>query len=293
MTIEEMNSVKEELGLTYQELCRESGVPIGTIQKVLSGTTKNPRVETMWRLEKTLTGLKQGHDMRYRDYSKMRNNTPVLRESMNLYDRGTAKTEPHLITASERDILAGDRRTELIDGVIYDMTSPSMPHQDVCKAVCAQIDACIKEHHSVCHSFMAPADVCLDRDEYTVVQPDVFVVCDKEQITKKNIQGAPAFILEVMSPSTRKTDKDIKFWKYLHAGVGEYWIIDPETRQVVVFDMAGGEADTPDEKDPASQPDPYRVAIYGFTDRIPLAISKGKCIIDMNPIREMLEELYS
>lgn len=296
MTVDEMNSIKEKLGLTYQTICRESGVPIGTIQKVLSGTTKNPRAETMWRLEKALTGLKQGHDMYYRDYFKRGHNTPVLCESMHVYKSGsaqnTAQREPHLITVSERDALTDDRRTELIDGVLYDMSSPSMPHQDICKAVCAQIDRCITEHHSGCHSFMAPADVCLDRDEYTVVQPDVFVVCDKKQISRKNIQGAPAFILEVMSPSTRKMDKDIKFWKYLHAGVSEYWIIDPETKQVVVFDMTDKRSDVPDEEGSAIQADPYQVAIYGFTDRIPLAISNGTCIIDMNPIREMLEELY-
>lgn len=292
MTIEEMNSIREELGLTYQKLCRKSGVPIGTIQKILSGTTKNPRVETMRSLERALSELKEEHDRRCRAYSGMDYTVPVFRESMNMYNRESVSAKPHLITVSEREALTGDRRTELIDGVLYDMASPSMPHQDICKAVCAQIDVCITKHHSECHSFLAPADVCLDRDEYTAVQPDVFVVCDRKQITRKNIQGAPAFILEVMSPSTRKMDKDIKFWKYLHAGVGEYWIIDPETKQVVVFDMTDKRTDAADEADSSAQADPYQVAIYGFTDQIPLAISNGKCIIDMNPIQEMLGELY-
>lgn len=309
MTIEEMNNIRKEVGWTYQKLCRESGVPIGTIQKVLGGVTKNPSMKTMRRLEDTLREVKRGYDY-YHRLNPDRSRTGVVREKGPVYSASSGYLtdgssalkeleERHLVTAAERETLPDDRRTELIDGVLYDMASPSMPHQDISKMICRQIDDCIRNHRSECHAFMAPADVCLDRDEYTMVQPDVFVICDRKQITRKNIQGAPAFILEVLSPSTRNMDFNLKYWKYVNAGVREYWIVDPDKRKVIVFDMAGNDDSKDDlsaaEGEKTAQEDDddhFDVSVYGFSDRIPLAISKGRCVIDMNPIRETLDELY-
>lgn len=325
MSIDEMNAIREELGLSYQKICMESGVPIGTIQKVLGGVTKNPRMETMKKLEDTLGRMKRGYDYFHQNGSG--SSTFMVRESAAVYHVNPSapsasgspgheqpvRKEPHLVTAAEREALPDDRRTELIDGVLYDMASPSMPHQDITRMIGMQIDDCIHQHHSECHVFIAPADVCLDCDEYTMVQPDVFIVCDRKQITRKNIQGAPAFILEVLSPSTKAKDQKIKLWKYMNAGVREYWMIDPDKRKVVVFDMTkangnqgendlsgteGTETDYQKEQDKPQngeqnlESDPYNISIYGFSDRIPLAISKGKCMIDMNPIRETLDDLY-
>lgn len=302
MTIKEMNAIREELGLTYQRICRESGVPIGTIQKVLSGQTRNPRMETMRRLEETLGAMKRIYDLQhgqeivYGAGSKEKTGDS-LHEPLAVYGyspkEGSAAKEPHLYTVEEREALPDDRRTELIDGVLYDMASPSMPHQSICFAFGQQIDDCIRRHHSKCQVFISPADVCLDRDRYTMIQPDVFIVCDRSQITRKNIQGAPAFVLEILSPSTRKIDKEIKLFKYLNAGVQEYWIIDPDKRKIIVFEMAGIGPDSEGEsEDSYKTRDPYEISLYGFSDRIPLAVSDGKCVIDMNPIRELLEDLY-
>lgn len=321
MTIEEMNAVRSELGLTYQELCFRSGIPMGTIQKVLSGTTKNPRMETVRRLDETLSAMKSEraaptdddaaessrasrtvlikdrHDTAFSYAGKTEKRTLALREDAPAFgfagrDALTPGGQSGVrFTAAYRESLPEERRTELIDGVLYDMASPSTMHQDICKAVCGQIDVCIQKSHSKCHSFLAPTDVCLNRDEYTVVQPDILIVCDRSQITRKNIQGAPAFVAEVLSPSTQVKDKDIKLWKYMHAGVQEYWIIDPDRQSIIVFDMTE-KNDAKQERHPGEQKDPYRVTIHGFSDKIPLAISDGRCTIDMNPIREMLEELY-
>lgn len=301
MTIDEMNGIRKKLGLTYQEICMRSGVPIGTVQKVLSGITKNPRMETMQLLEEALGGLKRGYERRQQETYRLGNSpreTDLVEEAGSVYDAYSGEMtgdtavskKKRVFTAAEREALPDDRRTELIDGVLYDMASPSMPHQDISRMICSQIADCIKLHHSNCHVYIAPADVYLDCDEFTVVQPDVFIVCDRKQITRKNIQGAPAFILEVLSPSTREKDKKIKLLKYLYAGVREYWMIDPDSRQVIVFDMT--QNDKAVDEETGKNTDPYQLSIYGFSDQIPLAVSEGRCTIDMNPIRETLDELY-
>lgn len=309
MTINEMNQIRNELGLSYQRICMESGVPIGTVQKVLGGITKNPRMETMRRLEEALGNMKRVYNAYHKNPSGA--GAGMLRDAPAAYAAGYdseftgasgSKKCPHPVTAAEREELPDDRRTELIDGILYDMASPSMPHQDICAGIWSQLNECIRKNHSVCHAYMAPADVCLDKDEYTVVQPDVFIVCDRSQITRKNIQGAPAFILEVLSPSTEKKDKEVKLQKYINAGVREYWLIDPDRRKVIVFDMTGGEASVKNhteetaakkEAAPKESRNTYDVFIYDFSDLIPLAIAGGKCHIDMKRIREMLDELYS
>lgn len=330
MTIQEMNDIREELGLTYQKICQMSGVPIGTVQKVLGGVTKNPRMDTMQRLEETLGGMKRAYNqfelsMRGSADHMSENRKGMVQEASVHYKTGRRSENPgfsengqtvraaHVYTAEEREKFPEERRTELIDGVIYDMAAPSLPHQTVARMVCRQLEDCMQEHHADCQVYMAPADVCLDRDQYTVVQPDVFIVCDRSQITRKNIQGAPAFILEVLSPATMAKDKKIKLMKYLNAGVKEYWMIDPDQEKVIVFDMTGnkdnmgnGDSDNKDGNQDKNRrvssecvnaysltDDPYDIAIYGFRDEIPLAISHGECVINMNPIRERLKDLYS
>lgn len=204
MTIDEMNQIKSELRLTYQKICLESGVPIGTVQKVLGGITKNPRMDTLRELENTFLRLQanakasENNSSHKKDivgsriresfsYESSRQNSPRGNTS-------TKKSVSHVYTLKERESFPESRRTEIIDGVLYDMAAPTPVHQDIAKEICRQIDDCIHRHHSECRSYLAPTDVCLDCDEYTVIQPDVFVVCDRKKITRKNIQGAPDFI---------------------------------------------------------------------------------------------------
>lgn len=87
------------------------------------------------------------------------------------------------------------------------------------------------------HGFSAPVDVQLDCDEKTMVQPDVLVVCDREKIVPTHVYGAPDLIMEILSPATRKIDMNIKHSKYAAAGVREYWLIDPDKKKIVVYDL--------------------------------------------------------
>lgn len=169
-----------------------------------------------------------------------------------------------------------ERRTELIDGVIYDMASPRMIHQLIAGQIYAQILSCITEHGLDCVPFIAPADVQLDCDNFTMLQPDVFVVCDRSRILDTHIYGAPDFVVEILSKNTRQKDMGIKQQKYDRAGVREYWIVDPDKKKVIVYIYG----DDPD------------INIYGFTDMIPVSISNGGCQIDFEKIGNYVKFLY-
>lgn len=98
-----------------------------------------------------------------------------------------------------------------------------------------------------CEAFHAPADVYLfnrpgdpDSDITTVVQPDLFVVCDSQQIGKQGFYGPPTLVVEILSPSTAGIDRFIKYEKYQRAGVQEYWIVDPQHRIVSVYTLTDG-----------------------------------------------------
>ncbi len=117
-----------------------------------------------------------------------------------------------------------EERWEIIDGVAYDMTpAPILRHQDIAGNFFVILKNALKEKQ--CVVGIAPTDIVLS--EHDVVQPDVYVVCDKEKLTEKNIQGAPDCVAEILSPSTSRKDRWIKKKLYEKYGVREYLIIDP------------------------------------------------------------------
>ena len=87
-----------------------------------------------------------------------------------------------------------------------------------------------------CEPFISPIDVRLnyDKGNNNVVQPDLVVVCDKDKIDEKVIKGAPDLVIEIVSPNSVKMDTFVKFNKYQHAGVKEYWLVNPELRAIEV-----------------------------------------------------------
>ena len=116
-----------------------------------------------------------------------------------------------------------EERWEIIDGVAYDMTpAPILRHQDIVLNLGGILKNALKEKQ--CVVGIAPTDIVLS--EHDVVQPDVYVVCDKTKITEKNIQGAPDLVVEILSPSTSQKDRWIKKELYEKYGVLEYLIID-------------------------------------------------------------------
>ena len=126
----------------------------------------------------------------------------------------------------------GDERFEIIDGTVYDMSpSPSVKHQ----RLVLNFGEVVNRHFrgKACTPFIAPMDVVLD--DINVVEPDVFIVCDKNKITDANIKGAPDLIIEVLSPSTGVKDRREKKHLYQQHGVREYIIVNPLEESVERF----------------------------------------------------------
>jgi Uma2 family endonuclease len=125
-----------------------------------------------------------------------------------------------------------DERIELIKGKIFKMTpAPSTSHQRTSGTLYLALGNYLR--NKSCSVFSAPFDVRLPRKSstdttiYTVVQPDICVVCDPSKIDEKGCIGAPDIVIEILSPGNNKKELQNKFEAYEEALVKEYWIIHP------------------------------------------------------------------
>ena len=263
MTIEEMKKKKTELGLTNKMIAEKSGIPVSTLQKLFSGKTKAPRKLTLDAVRLALDWLSAPQ------YAK----EPAPQYAQEASFQYAAVSKEKLHTVEEYYALPDDVRVELIDGVFYDMAAPSRTHQMILGDLYLQFRECADRRDHTCAVFFAPSDVRLDRDNYTMVQPDLYVVCPESDLRSVCFEGAPDLCLEILSPSTRMKDMILKLHKYHRAGVREYWIVDPKHRTVTVhfFD------------------EDYAPETYSFDDTIPVRISGGECSIDFSRIKEHLD----
>ena len=123
------------------------------------------------------------------------------------------------------------KRYELIDGELLVSPSPSRSHQLALAALYRRLDPYVRRHR-LGTTLFAPADLDLARGY--VVQPDLFVIpeFDIRKVLEWPDSGIPSFIAEILSPSTGLGDRKVKRPVYQGAGVGEYWIVDPDSRTV-------------------------------------------------------------
>ena len=161
-----------------------------------------------------------------------------------------------------------DVRFELIDGVAYMMASPSPNHQIIAGEIYRQMWTFLKGKS--CRVFMAPCSVFLSyaKGKETVVEPDLFVLCDMSKMNDKGCVGGPDMVLEVLSPSTSKKDRTLKLNKYREAGVREFWIIDPNDKTTSVHILKDGE---------------YVVTTYSDTETAPVHVLEG-CMVNLQEV---------
>ena len=146
---------------------------------------------------------------------------------------GLAKSERHTVQEI-RDLPEGVRM-ELIDGFFYDMASPTSTHQRIVGTLFRRIADYLEQKKAGCEAFVAPFAVFLHDDDYTYLEPDISVICDKDKVKEDGCHGAPDWVIEVVSDSTRKRDYLIKLVEYDRAGVREYWIVDPTRNRIVRY----------------------------------------------------------
>ena len=336
MNIEEMKAKKIELGLTNEMISKGAGLPLSTVQKVMSRVTKAPRKATLEAIEAVLyaeekkreapksrslsgTPVKYYHpgqaDSGVRETpvgcglpEENRADTSVCRIADPAYKAasgsgasnrvqepaveynaassaadssrdsgwpGVPKKKDGEYTLDDYYALPDECRVELIDGVFYDMAAPAYIHQKILGELYLLFRKCVDAHDESCDIFLSPCDVRLDRDNRTMVQPDLLMICHKYDLDIKAYDGAPDFTLEILSPSTRAKDMVLKLYKYQNAGVREYWIVDPMKEEVLVYDLEH-EVFSPEK--------------YDFESTIPIHISGGECSIDFSRVNRALQK---
>ena len=92
-------------------------------------------------------------------------------------------------------------------------------------------------HTDGLHDHPAPFAVYLDEINNTYVEPDISVICDPNKLDDKGCKGAPDWIIEIVSPASRKMDYLLKLFKYRSAGVREYWIVDIAKNRITVYNF--------------------------------------------------------
>lgn len=155
--------------------------------------------------------------------------------------------------------LPDGQRAELIDGDMYMMSPPSRIHQRLVSELNILIGTHIKSNHGECEVYPAPFAVFLNADSHTYVEPDLSVICDKSKLDDRGCNGAPDWVIEIVSPNSQRMDCLVKLLKYRDAGVREYWIVNPEKQTVMTYFFE-------DEEDSAQ---------FTFTDDVPVNIYDG------------------
>jgi Uma2 family endonuclease len=136
-----------------------------------------------------------------------------------------------------------EETVELIKGKIMAMSpAPNVKHQSISRNMLVEIANHL--HKKPCKVFHAPFDVKLydsrksqlsDREVFSVVQPDLCVICDKSKLTVQGCDGAPDWIIEVLSLGNSKKELHLKFELYQENGVSEYWMVHPYEQTVYQF----------------------------------------------------------
>ena len=166
-----------------------------------------------------------------------------------------AMQQGKIYTIADIYALPEGERAELIDGQIYYMAAPSLTHQRMLSKLHQVIASYIDSHDGRCEVLPAPFAVFLKDDDINYLEPDISVICDISKLDENGCHGAPDWVIEIVSPSSKPRDYIKKMLKYGTAGVREYWIVDPDKQTVTVYSF---------EKDTMEQ--------YSFGEDIPVGI---------------------
>ncbi|EET60768.1 hypothetical protein BRYFOR_07230 [Marvinbryantia formatexigens DSM 14469] len=144
-------------------------------------------------------------------------------------------SEEKYYTSEDYWNLPEGQRAELIDGKLYNMALPDRMHQELVFQLSRIIGNFIESNHGECKIYPAPFAVNLNADNQKWLEPDISIICDRKKLSDRGCEGAPDFIIEVVSPGSRKTDYSTKNALYSDAGVREYWIVDPKKSCTTVY----------------------------------------------------------
>ncbi|MGX8774199.1 MAG: Uma2 family endonuclease [Bacillota bacterium] len=258
MKIEKMKEIKEEMGLSYEMIAEGSGVSLGTVKKIFGGYVKLPRYDTMTALERFFSA-----------------GTIQMREAAFDYYAGRKKQGEYTIGDVEK--IPKTIQVELIDGQLYYLAAPTPVHQTVALELAIRLNRHIDSKGGDCIAGIVATDFKLDADdEKTLVQPDVYVLCDRAKMGLKRMTGAPDLAIEILSPSNDESYRNRKLMKYRETGVREYWEINYDNGRIMVIQF-------PDEDGNAS------LNFHTVRDRIPVGIFDD-LVIDFAEIDDKVQK---
>lgn len=136
-----------------------------------------------------------------------------------------------------------DDRVELIEGKVFKMSGPARLHQQVSINIASMVFNFLLG--KPCKVYTAPFDVRFykdskaDRNIYTVLQPDICVICDEIKLDVRGCIGAPDIVVEILSPGNNKKELLDKYSIYEEFGVTEYWVVSPEDKTLLIYTLDG------------------------------------------------------
>ena len=169
-----------------------------------------------------------------------------------------ALKKKEIYTIEDIYALPDGEHAELIDGQIYYMAPPSWNHQKLSRKLLQTIANYIDRNNGECEALAAPFAVFLNENDFNYLEPDISVICDLSKLDDKGCHGAPDWVIEIVSPSSKSRDYMTKLFQYRTAGVREYWIVDPQKQMVTVYSF---------EQDSVEQ--------YNFGEDIAVGIYEG------------------
>ena len=303
MDAKELKLRKKALGLTTAQVALMCELPVGTVSKIFTGETKNPSYLTIDKIDRVLAHEEMLARVRAyvdaildyikdhpdedvdqiqfeKNYRSERglDNAPLpyamsrsqSSNEMEKTDGSLALSHMGKVTVQMIDDIGEDRRIELLDGHLIINEYPNMRHQLVVQNLGRKIDDFIRSNNGKCRVFNVGVNVFIDEDDYSLLGPDIVVLCDDSRMNEMGIVGPPDLVIEVTSPSTRGRDYGKKMHKYMDAGVREYWIIDLEKEKVTTY----------------IEGEPMMAYVYNFEDEIPVYIYGGELKIRVNDVDE-------
>lgn len=306
MRLDEIQWLKKRLKLSVREISARSGVPVGTARKIIDGTSKKPHYSNLNDIAEVLLAEAAAQKVSLVEYMTlhpdlyppreevMKNEVLVAEsdEAARWYSSlngghctdgslavGFSVKKPGEYTVADLEKIEKytEGLLELIDGVIYDIGTPNIVHQMISGRVSFEIAAFVKQKGGKCIPFTAPTGVRLGgaRDNRNYLIPDVMLVCDRNRINTDAIDGAPDFVLEIISPSTKGKDETVKVKAYRDYGVREYWIINPYKKRLTVYFF---------------EDDTMPIHVTALEGSYGLNIFDGELLIDLDAIAADIDE---
>ena len=296
MEVSDLKKRKKDLHLTTAKLAYLAELPVGTVSKIMTGETKNPSYVTIEKIDAAL--LKEEMILRLENYRKelfayiaehsdetvdQKDFEKMYREKHHLTDEplpyavmnennttkgNLALYREYYVSLNDIKNIEENRLVELLKGQIIFNEAPSFFHQQIVQNLGRCIESFIKQNHGKCRMFNVGVNVRLCEDDYTMLIPDVVVNCDDSRLTETGIDGAPDWIIEVVSKGSRYRDYNSKMHAYMEYGVREYWIVDPEKERVTTY----------------IEGEPMMAYVYSFDDVVPVYIYEGKLSICLKDI---------